>query len=165
MRQLMDAGIALLNHSIVEKFELVEPAEREVREPRADQPNDEVDDDCKCYGEADIERTTGHHEANHETGHHGNEQAERDRRGKEESEHRCPPQAPSYRRKSVSREQKKRHPQDDSQRVLCWIPAFAGMTIWRRMPKRLWRLSFPAGFPASRALLVGSARSCQARIS
>jgi len=52
MNELVHGGIALLHRSIVEELEAVEPAEREIREPRADQPDHEIDDDrqhdCGC---------------------------------------------------------------------------------------------------------------------
>jgi hypothetical protein len=50
----MHAGIALLHRGVVEEDELVEPAERDIREPRADQPDDEIDDDGQRDGDAEM---------------------------------------------------------------------------------------------------------------
>jgi hypothetical protein len=54
MDELVDAGITLLDRGVVEEFELIEPAQRQVGQPRADQPDHQIDDHGQHDGDGQI---------------------------------------------------------------------------------------------------------------
>ena len=76
--ELVDAGIALFDGSVVEELELVEPAQGQVGEPRADQPDQQIDHHGQRDGEGQIDLAGGHHGGEHEADHHADQDAERD---------------------------------------------------------------------------------------
>ena len=73
----MNARIALPDRGIVEELELVEPAERQVRQPRAEQPDQQIDDDGKPYGDCEIDLASGHHGREHEADHRADQDGRR----------------------------------------------------------------------------------------
>ena len=87
MDQLMHAGITLLHRGIVEEDELVEPTERHIRQPRADQPDDEIDDDGEDDGDAEVDLARRDHGGQDHAGDHADEQAEGDQRREDETKH------------------------------------------------------------------------------
>ena len=89
--ELMHAGIARLHRVVVEEDELVEPAERDIREPRADQPDDEIDDDGEHDGNAEIDLAGRHHGGEDHADDHAEEKAEGDERCNDEAKHDDPP--------------------------------------------------------------------------
>jgi hypothetical protein len=95
MDELVHVGIALFDRGIVEEFELVEPTERQVGQPGADQPDEEIDDDGEddCRGE--IDRAHRHHGGENQPDHHADQDAEGDQRRKEKTGHENPPRAMS----------------------------------------------------------------------
>ena len=102
MDELVNAGIALLDRGVVEEFEPVEPTERQVRQPRADQPDQQIDDDGEPDGEGEIDLAGGHHGREHEAGHHADQDAEGDERGEDETSHDDPPKTAPKRAESLA---------------------------------------------------------------
>ena len=90
MDELVNAGIALLDRRVVEELELIEPAERQVGEPRADQPDEEIDDHGERDGDGEIDLAGRHHGGEHAADHHADQDAEGDERRKEETCHEIP---------------------------------------------------------------------------
>ena len=93
MDELVNAGIALLDRGVVEELELVEPAQRQVGEPRADQPDQEIDDHGERDGDCEIDLAGGHHGGEHQADHHADQDAEGDERGEDETSHDDPPES------------------------------------------------------------------------
>ena len=91
MDELVHAGIALFDRRVVEELEAIEPAQRQVGEPRADQPDQQIDDDRERDGEGEIDLARGHHGGEHEADHHADQNAEGDERGEEQTSHDDPP--------------------------------------------------------------------------
>jgi hypothetical protein len=56
MHELMHRGIARFDRGVVEELKLVEPAQRQVGQPRANQPDEKIDDDGEddCRGQIDL---------------------------------------------------------------------------------------------------------------
>lgn len=102
MDELVNAGIALLDRGVVEEFEAVEPTERQIRQPRADQPDQQIDDDREPDGERDIDFAGGHHGREHEAGYHADQDAEGDERGEDETSHDDPPKTAPKRAESLA---------------------------------------------------------------
>jgi hypothetical protein len=78
MDQLMHAGIALFHRGIVEESELVEPSQRQVRQPRADQPDEQIDDDGEDDGDAKVDFARRDHGGQDHAGDHADKQPEGD---------------------------------------------------------------------------------------
>ena len=75
---------------VVEKLDAIEPSEGEVRGPRADQPDQQIDNDSEPYGDGEIDLARGHHGGQHEANHHADQDAEGDERGEEQTSHGFP---------------------------------------------------------------------------
>ena len=102
MDELVNAGIALLDRGVVEEFEAVEPTERQVRQPRADQPDQQIDDDGEPDGDGEIDLAGGHHGREHEADYHADQDAEGDERGEDETSHDDPPKTAPKRAESLA---------------------------------------------------------------
>ncbi len=88
--ELMHARIAGAHLGVIEEGKLVEPPQREVRHPRTDEPEHQIDADGEDDGEREIDFAGRDHGGNHDAGHHADEQPERDKRGKEQTSHHIP---------------------------------------------------------------------------
>ena len=95
VRNLVHEGMhprkAPLDIGVVEKCQLVEPAQRPVAYPRADEPDDAVDDDGQRDGKAEIDVVGEDQRRQDHAADHAQEQADGDERGKEKPCHRIPP--------------------------------------------------------------------------
>lgn len=89
--ELVNAGIALLDRGVVKELELVEPSQRQVGEPRADQPDQEIDDHGQRYGDGQIDLARPHHGGEDHADHHAHQDAEGDQRREKETSHDHPP--------------------------------------------------------------------------
>ncbi len=91
VHECMHPRKAPLDIGVVEKCQLVEPAQRDVADPRADEPDHAVDDDGQRDGEAEVDVVGEDQRRQDHAAHHAQQQADGDERGKEKPCHRIPP--------------------------------------------------------------------------
>jgi hypothetical protein len=101
MHELMHRGIAHFDRGVVEELKLVEPAQRQVGQPRANQPDEKIDDDGEddCRGQIDLAHR--HHGGENQPDHHAHQDAEGDQRREEETGQLDPPRSDERRELSL----------------------------------------------------------------
>jgi hypothetical protein len=93
MDQSMHPGIALPHRHVVEADELVGLSKRHIREPRANQPDDEIDGDDESYSKAELDLARRDHSSQDHAGDNADEQAEGDQRGEDKTKYDDPSRA------------------------------------------------------------------------
>ena len=72
---------------IVEKLDAVDPAQHQVRDPRTDKEENEIDEEGQRKGRGEIDLAKGDHGRDHHAGDHADEKRQGHERGEVEASH------------------------------------------------------------------------------